>query len=178
MKLEIRLAAFSKIDQINKLYEDLCDYLSDNHNYPGWRKGIYPTYQDALAGFKEQALYVAVDAEKVVGSIVLRHLPEEGYKQVEWLTENDYSKIYVVYTLAVHPNYLRCGVGEVLLDFAERKAKEEKCLSIRLDVVKGNIPAEKLYQKCGFQYIDTVSLGYEEYGLPWYDLYEKKLLLT
>lgn len=108
----------------------------------------------------------------------MRHLPEEGYKQVEWLTENDYSKIYVVYTLAVHPNYLRCGVGEVLLDFAERKAKEEKCLSIRLDVVKGNIPAEKLYQKCGFQYIDTVSLGYEVYGLPWYDLYEKKLLLT
>jgi hypothetical protein len=54
MKLEIRLAAFSEIDQINKLYEDLCDYLSDNHNYPGWRKGIYPTYQDALAGFKNK----------------------------------------------------------------------------------------------------------------------------
>jgi len=175
MKIEIRQAAFPDIAQINGLYEDLCDYLSANHNYPGWRKGIYPTEQDALAGFQEQALYVAVDAEKVVGSIILRHVPEEGYKQVEWLTENDYSKIYVVYTLAVHPDYLHCGVGKALLDFAEMKAKEEKCLSIRLDVVKGNIPAEKQYQKCGFQYIDTVSLGYEEFGLPWYDLYEKRL---
>jgi ribosomal protein S18 acetylase RimI-like enzyme len=175
MKIEIRPAALPDIAQINKLYEDLSDYLSDNQNYPGWRKGIYPTYEDACIGFQEQALYVASDEEKIAGSIILRHVPEEGYKQVEWLTENEYSKIYVVYTLAVHPDYLHCGVGKALLDFAEMKAKEEKCLSIRLDVVKGNVPAEKLYQKCGFQYINTVSLGYEEYGLPWYDLYKKKL---
>lgn len=60
-----------------------------------------------------------------------------------------------------------------MLDFAEKKAKEEKCLSIRLDMVKGNLPAERLYRKCGFQYISTVSLGYERYGLPWFDLFEK-----
>jgi hypothetical protein len=59
--------------------------------------------------------------------------------------------------------------------YESTSTKKENCLSIRLDVVKGNIPAEKLYLKCGFQYIDTVSLGYEEFGLPWYDLYEKKL---
>lgn len=41
-------------------------------------------------------------------------------------------------------------------------------------VVKGNLPAERLYQKCGYQLVGTVSLGYEEYGIPWYDLYEKR----
>ncbi len=50
--------------------------------------------------------------------------------------------------------------------FAERVSREERCVSIRLDVVKDNIPAERLYQKCGYQLIGTVSLGYEAYGLP------------
>ena len=57
----------------------------------------------------------------------------------------------------------------------QKKAAAEHCVSLRLDVVKGNIPAENLYRRCGYQYIDTVSLGYECYGLPWFDLYEKVL---
>lgn len=59
--------------------------------------------------------------------------------------------------------------------FAEQVAREEQCISIRLDVAKENIPAERLYQKCGYQPAGTVSLGYEAYGIPWFDLYEKLL---
>lgn len=53
--------------------------------------------------------------------------------------------------------------------------KAEGAISIRLDVVKGNTPAEKLYQKNGYQFIGTVSLGHEKFGLPWFNLYEKIL---
>lgn len=67
------------------------------------------------------------------------------------------------------------GVGTEMLMFIERLAREEQCISIRLDVVKDNIPAESLYRRCGYQLIGTVSLGYEAYGLPWYNLYEKIL---
>ena len=59
--------------------------------------------------------------------------------------------------------------------FAEQVAREEQCISIRLDVVKENIPAEQLYQKCGYQPAGTVSLGYEADGIPWFNLYEKLL---
>lgn len=175
MRLEIRLGNLTDLDQINTLYEDVCDNLAQDKNYPGWKKGVYPAYEDALRGVEEKALYIAEDGGRIVGSVILRHTPEEGYNQVRWLTDDDYSKIYVVYTLAVHPDYLHRGVGKALMDYAENKAKEEKCDSIRLDVVKGNIPAVNLYVRCGFQYISTISLGYEEYGLPWYDLYEKTL---
>ena len=34
----------------------------------------------------------------------------------------------------------------------------------KLDVYEKNEPAIRLYQKCGFQYIDTVDLGYGKYG--------------
>jgi GNAT superfamily N-acetyltransferase len=122
-----------------------------------------------------KALYVARGGEKTAGTFVLKHEPEEGYKNGKWLTENDYRYIYVIYTLAVHPDFLKCGVGTEILRFAELTARKERCVSIRLDVVKGNIPAERLYQKCGYQLTGTVSLGYEAYGLFWYHLYEKVL---
>lgn len=32
----------SDIDELERLYNDLNDYLSANTNYSGWIKGIYP----------------------------------------------------------------------------------------------------------------------------------------
>ena len=45
----------------------------------------------------------------------------------------------------------------------------------RLDAERGNEPAERLYRRCGYQYVGAASLGYEAYGLPWFELYEKML---
>ncbi len=173
--LRIRKAVEADLDGVGKLYEDVCDYLDAHGNYPGWKKGIYPVRRDAERGMMANALYVARIGERTVGTVILTHEPEDGYGNGKWLTEDDYRRIYVVHTLAVHPDFLKCGIGTELLVFAERVAREEQCVSIRLDVVKDNIPAERLYQKCGYQWAGTVSLGYEAYGLPWYQLYEKLL---
>lgn len=175
MDIHIRKAVEADMDSIGKLYEDICDYLEVNRNYPGWKKGIYPVRLDAEKGLRKNALYVARVGEKTAGTFILKHEPEEGYKNGKWLTENDYRYIYVIYTLAIHPDFLKCGVGTEILRFSEHTARKERCVSIRLDVVKGNIPAERLYQKCGYQLTGTVSLGYEAYGLFWYHLYEKVL---
>lgn len=173
--LRIRKAVEADLDGVGKLYEDVCDYLDAHGNYPGWKKGIYPVRRDAERGMMANALYVARIGERTVGTVILTHEPEDGYGNGKWLTEDDYRRIYVVHTLAVHPDFLKCGIGTELLVFAERVAREEQCVSIRLDVVKDNIPAERLYQKCGYQLIGTVSLGNEAYGIPWYNLYEKLL---
>ena len=168
-------ADFTDIEEISKLYDDVCDYLCTHENYPGWKKGVYPTKDDAESGIKEGTLYIAKENQKIVGTVILRHKPEAGYKNVAWASESNYEKIYVIYTLAVHPNSIRLGIGKKLLNYAEEIARKEGCISLRLDVAKGNIPAENLYKKCGYQYVGTTSLGYEAYGLPWFNLYEKVL---
>lgn len=163
------------IPEISGLYAAVCDDLSARENYPGWKKGVYPTADDARAGVEDGALYVVKKDAKIVGTVILRHRPEEGYQNAQWLTESSYDDIYVIYTLAVHPDFTGLGIGKMLLDQAEKLAGKEGCRSLRLDVVKGNIPAESLYKKCGYECVGTVSLGYEAYGLPWYNLYEKVL---
>ena len=59
------------------------------------------------------------------------------------------------------------------MDFSVECAIKSHVKSIRLDVYEGNIPAIKLYEKCGFKYIDTVDLGLGNRGLDWFKLYEK-----
>ena len=79
----------------------------------------------------------------------------------------------VIHTFVVDPNYLRLGIGKKLIDFAYSFAKEKNMKSIRLDVYEKNEPAIRLYEKCGYEYIDTVDLGLSNYGLDFFKLYEK-----
>ena len=44
--------------------------------------------------------------------------------------------------------------------------------AVRLDVYEKNIPAVRLYEKLGFHYVHTVDLGYSQYGLDRFRLYQ------
>lgn len=175
MELIIELGNTNDIDELEKLYDDLNDHLAKGVNYPGWIKGIYPIRQNAVNGIKNSNLYVARNNEKIVGSIILSHEPEPAYYNAQWEFESDYSDVFVVHTFAIHPNFLKCGVGKALMDFSVEHSIKSNIKSIRLDVYEKNIPAINLYERYGFKYIDTVDLGLGKHGLNWFKLYEKLL---
>ena len=173
MKILLERGYAKDLDGLEQLYNDLTDHLSSSVNYPGWLKGIYPVRQTASDGISEGNLYVLRQEGKIAASVILRHTPEEAYNTVKWGSEDDYSKITVIYTFVVHPDYLRQGVGRKLMEMVIEQAAADGMKAIRLDVYEKNTPAMKLYQKCGFRYVDTVDLGYAEYGLDNFKLYEK-----
>lgn len=173
MDIIIELGKENDIDELENLYNELNDYLEEGVNYPGWRKGMYPVRENAIAGVKNGNLYVAKHDGKIIGSIILNHEPESAYYNVKWRVELDYSDVFVIHTFAVHPKFMKYGVGKALLDFADECSIKSKVKSVRLDVYEGNLPAIKLYEKCGYEYIDTVDLGLGIYGLDWFKLYEK-----
>lgn len=161
------------IDDIEILYNDINDYLACTKNYPGWRKGIYPDRQTAIDGTCEQCLYVIKFNKRIIASAILRHKPELAYQNVKWTIDLEYKDILVIYTFCVHPDYLGQGIGTELMKFIFNYSKEQGIKAIRLDVYIENKPAICFYKKCGFQYIDTVDLGLGQYGLKYFELYEK-----
>lgn len=163
------------IGAVTALWGRVCEYLEAHVNYPHWKKGVYPAEADAEAGIADGTLYVCRDGETLLGTLRLSHVPEAGYAGVRWHTPDDYARILVLYTLAVDPAHMRRGVGRAMLAAAERLAADGGCTAMRLDAVRGNLPAEALYARCGFSYVATKSLGYEAYGIPLYDLFEKVL---
>lgn len=100
---------------------------------------------------------------------------EDAYRTVEWQVEFDIPVI-VICKLAVLPEYFGRGVGKALLDYAEVVGRHQGAKAIRLDTYEENLPAVRLYEKCGFKYMGLVDLGLEEiYGLKWYKVFEKVL---
>lgn len=173
MKFVIESGTTSDIDELEKSYDDLNDYLSATTNYPGWIKGIYPVRENAVAGIEDNTLFVVRHNGKIVGSVILDHHPDEAYNNVKWKVDVDYSRIFVIRTFVVHPSFLKMGIGRALMDYSFELAQQSGIKSIRLDVYENNFPAISLYEKCGFEYIDTVDLGFGNYGLEWFKLYEK-----
>lgn len=173
--LKIEKASDGDCCEVARLYDELNDYLAAHANHPGWKKGVYPTLEDARSGLAEGCLYVVRLSGRIAGTFMLRHRPEPGYALANWNSELDYSQILVLYTFAVHPDFLGCGLGKRMMDFITDLAVKAGDRAIRLDVYKNNVPAIALYEKCGFEYVDTVDLGYGEYGLDLYRLYQKLL---
>ena len=154
MKFTIEPGTSADIDELEKLYDELNDYLAATTNYPGWIKGVYPVREDAVAGVNDETLYVARYDGRIVGSVILNHQPEKAYENVKWKIE----------------------LGHALMDYSLELAQSSGIKSVRLDVYEKNLPAISLYEKCGFEYIDTVDLGLGHYGLEWFKLYEKIIL--
>ena len=175
MSIYIEQGRLEDIDEIGKLYDELNDSLEMGTNYPGWKKGVYPTRDDAKLGINTNSLFVARKDNKIVGSIVLNNSPEKGYEDVKWEYNDDYSSILIVHTLVVHPTFLKLGIGLQLMDFTEEFGRINKMKAVRLDVYEKNVPAIQLYKKCGYKYVDTVDLGLGCYGLDLFELYEKIL---
>ena len=59
-----------------------------------------------------------------------------------------------------------------MLDWLIALAKTTGITVLRLDVVKGNLPAEKLYQAHGFRFVEEREVYYEDTGNITVRLYE------
>ena len=175
MEINIEKGTTADIGAIAQLYDDLNDYLSNTINYPGWIKGIYPIQENAARGVQSNTLYVAKQGNEIVGSFILNHEPEPSYHNANWGIDAAYSDIWVIRTFVVHPIYLKYGIGRKMMAFITQYGMQTNMKSIRLDVYEGNMPAIRLYEECGFKYIDSVDLGLGNYGLDWFKLYEKVL---
>lgn len=172
IKFKIEIGTKEDIEQLDRLYNDLNEYLEKGINYPGWLKGVYPIRETAEMGIAENNLFVLKVKSDIAGSIILNHKPENAYNEVIWSINANKDEVIVIHTLAVHPHFMKYGVAQKLMDFAELYALQENAKSIRLDVAVQNAPAISLYEKCGYDYIGTVDLGLPYEHLKWFKLYE------
>ncbi len=175
MEFTIKRASEDQLDGIDDFYNEIIDYLTQTRNYPGWQKGIHPTRAEAVEAAREGAFYVAEAGGDLCGTMIMNHTAEAGFSDAHWQVDAPTDKVCVIHSLAVHPAYMRKGLGRQFVAYALDTAKKQGAKEVRLSILKGNTPAVHLYETSGFSYVATVSLGYEEIGLPWFDLYEKTL---
>lgn len=171
--LKIRKATKNDTNTVTKLYEELIDAIKDNEYTPQWEYGVYPKDENIISAIDDEELYVGEIDSEIVSSIVINHKPSKGYDQVKWKIDDDYENIYVVHLVAVKHGHGNKGIAKKMLKYVFDLAKEKSIKSVRLSIMENNVPAEKVYKKLEFEYIDTITIQADERGLKTFNLYEK-----
>lgn len=163
--MKVRLAKSSDLPVIREFYKEIiCDLNS---------KGIC-IWDDVYPArcFEEdiqcERFYLVFEEKALVSAFVLLETCK-GERAVAW--ENDGAHSLYLYRLAVAPNMLRCGIGTRTMRLAEDISRTKGAEYLRLFVVDFNVPAEKMYIKCGYrkargEYTDVFDGGVmlTEYG--------------
>ena len=61
--------------------------------------------------------------------------------------------------LAVHPDHQRRGLGQVLMEEAERRLRELGCVKVNLQIRTSNEATAEFYRRIGYVVDDVVSMG-------------------
>lgn len=160
---------------LRRLYDDVIEGLAGKKYDAGWKKGLYPTDDMIKELLSCGELFPAYHGEQIAGAMVINHRTNEGYVGTEWGIEATPKEVAVIHMLCVHPDFSGRHIADALVEEAERRAECMGAKAIRLDVLKGNRPAEVLYERHDFKQRRVVNLYYDDTGWTDYILYEKIL---
>ena len=142
---------------------------------PGWEKDVYPAPEVLQTEIEEGNFYYLRDGERIAAGMVVNWKCNEDYRTAKWPENLNQDQFMVIHMLGVHPDFAGNGFAKEMVRFALDLARKAGMKAVRLDVLKGNVPAEKLYAGLGFQFIDSIQMFYEDTGWTEYELYEIKL---
>lgn len=145
-KYIIRKAQADDIDNIIKLYDDVNEF----YNPPGWGKGVYPTITSVMDTINKGSLHILVCGNEVLGACALDHEQHPAYALQPWGINAQDEQVKVVHNLVSHPDHRKKGIGIAIVEYIIDFARSCNAKTIRLDTHFTNIPARKLYEKCGF----------------------------
>ena len=159
---------------VSNFYWKLIDEMQSENDKIGWKKGIYPSDDYLVRSLADGELYNLTD-DKMYACVILNSIGNEGYQGVKWSIDCAENEVLIPHALAVAPSEQGQGIGTLLVNEIIRFARSEVKKAIRLDILGTNIPAEKLYTKCGFRFVEAKQLFYEDTGLTEYKMYEFEL---
>ena len=161
----------SHYEAVTGLYHRSVDYLRATVNYPRWNPG-HPSDKGVAASIEKGEQYVCMQDGEALGALALSEDPEGYYEAGDWSVDLRPGDFLVIHVLAVDPDQAKRGVGSFMVEECIRIAREGGYKAVRLDVVPGNIPAERLYGKFGFKFAGRKDLLRNLDFIPLFDLYE------
>ena len=171
-KMQIRKCQEADVAATGAFYDAVVFWLNHHINYPKWMYKIYPSESWVKQMTEAGEQYICVDGKKIVGAFVLNADPQGNYRKGNWSLDLPDGAYMVLHALAIDPELQGRGLGAEVVRFCTEKAKAEGYKALRLDIVPGNIPAKKLYEKTGFRYVEDVDLDRNIAHIPMFSLYE------
>lgn len=129
--------------ELFQLYTDTRTMLESMGVYQ-WTDS-YPTPAIIKNDLESGAFFLLRERGKIIGAISISEEQEKEYQTIDW--QFDGSKVMVIHRLVIHPQHQGKGYAQILMDYAENLALEQKYTSIRLDTYSKNDRSVAFYLK-------------------------------
>lgn len=152
--MTLRLAKRSDLQRVKTMYKEIVNNMNKN-NIPIWDE-IYPCefFNDDI---EAKRLYLLEEENKDIAAAFALCESNDGEAHVKW--ESADAKALYIDRLGVNVQYLRKGIGSIILKSAIELSKQKCAMYLRLFAVDINKPAINLYLKNDFNKVEGV---YEE----------------
>ena len=137
MPLEIIRASQKDMDCVAPLFDQYREFYKERADAEGARSLLMERLTK-----NESVLFLAIDRE--LGAI--------GFIQLyPSFSSVSMKRLWILNDLFVLPAARKRGVGEALLQRAEEFARQTNAKGLELETWVNNIPAQRLYEKCGWK---------------------------
>ncbi len=171
----IRRAGPDELPQLQRFYETVCAAQALSPYSPSWHFGIYPAEEDLLAHLEAGEFTLLLRDDRIAAAGVLVSGEDPIYADAAWPTVSPAAEVCELHLFAVHPHDRRQGLSGRLLEALAAQAKADGKRVLRLDVVTGNLPAERLYLRHGFSFVEEREVFYPDTGSISVRLFERVL---
>lgn len=163
----IRRAKILEIPEIIAITKACTAHMAENGIFQ-WNEH-YPSKKAFENDIERENLYVIEKNGRIIGTIVISIDMDDVYSQIDWLTPDE-DNIYI-HRLAIHPDFQGKGFARQLMDFAEKYARQNGCVSVRLDTFSQNKRNQEFYAKRGYQKLgDIIFQKQSEHPFHGYEL--------
>lgn len=157
----IRKATAADLDAVEAIYNEIHDREEAGLSSTGWRRGIYPTREDAEEALERGDLYVLEEDGEVLASAIINQWQNPEYARADWAYPAAADDVLVLHTLAVSPRRAGQGLGKRFVRYFENCAALRACRCLRLDTGERNTRARRLYESLGYREAGTVPCEYD-----------------
>ena len=139
------------LDEVMQIYARAKKWMQEAGN-PQWQ-GSYPAREDIEKDMAAHGSYVLVDEGRIVATTAILFGDDPHYHQIQgrWLNDQPYG---VIHRTAVTGRGK--GYGSVLIQYAEKLARDRNIANLRMDTHEKNASMRRLMEKNGFVWCGTV----------------------
>ncbi|HHV14524.1 MAG TPA: GNAT family N-acetyltransferase [Acholeplasmataceae bacterium] len=148
--MQFRLAEKQDLIEIVKMYKEVVKNMNAN-GLQIWDDS-YP-FAFFESDIQNKQFYVLEEDSKIISAVAIcdKHIGENVGK---W--ENPNAKAFYLSRFAVNPDYLKQGIGSLMISKIKKVAKELGAKYLRLFVVIINKRAIQFYEKNGFRKVEGI----------------------
>jgi len=168
----VKRLGVADLPALSQFYQEVCAQQVHDAYGPDWHWGVYPSAASLRQSLATSHVLAGYVGKRIAAVGVLTVGEDTDYRAVTWQVAAADNEIAVLHLFAVHADFRGQGVSSAMLQALLAHARENGQRVVHLDVVAGNVPAEKLYAANGFRLAEELILHYEDIGDTAAKMYE------